>query len=158
MLSDGVAQFSTAGKGTHNRRPATDIRSVTNDNALRDTTFDHAGSQRSGIVIHKTRMHDGSAFAQVCTQTNTVSIADAHTGGNDVIDHTRHLVDSQHIDLRTRHTGSQAGRRFHDIKLALVEIVNGKRTIVGPYNGIELAENTIQIHGVRHHQPQAQRM
>ena len=56
-------------------------------------------------------MHDRGASGKVRTQAHTLSIGDAHAGGNDIVDEARELVERNDGDAGTLQCNA-AGRKF----------------------------------------------
>src|SRR4051812_17631523 len=56
--ADADALPAAAGERPHDRRAAADVGAVVHDHAGRDPPLDHGGTQRAGVVVHESLVHD----------------------------------------------------------------------------------------------------
>ena len=81
-------------------------------------------------------MHDGCAITQVCTQANTAGIANSDACGHGVVSHAGEFVDTLNVQAAAFCTG---------FNLALGQLVQRDRTLIGPSHVWKLREQTGQI-------------
>lgn len=93
----------------------------------------------SCVEVHEAFVHDRGAFGEVGTQTDAVGVGNAHTGGNDVVNHPRELVHAEDHNVAAL-AQARAGQ---------FEAVNRGGAEVGPHNVGQLAEDTVQVDAVR---------
>ena len=103
-------------------------------------------------------MHDGGALGQVSAQTHAVGISDAYAGRHDIVDHAGELVDGQYVHIGLRQARGGLVGNVHHVESAQGEILDRKRTVVGPHHVVKRAEDAIEVQAVRLGQTHAQQM
>ena len=92
VLADGYDDVVATGEGAHDGGTAADVGASPDDDAGRETTFDHARSEGASVEVDESLGHDRGSFGQVGTQPHAVGVDHAHPGGRDVVEHVRELV------------------------------------------------------------------
>jgi len=95
VLADGDDFLTATRERAHDGRATSDVTSVADRDALRDTPLHHRGAERSRVVVDETLVHHGGPLRQVCTKAHPVYVGDTHPRRNDVVDHAREPVDAE---------------------------------------------------------------
>ena len=88
---------AATGQRAHDRRAATDVGAVADDDAGADAALDHRRAERAGVVVDEALVHDRRAGREVRAEAHPVGVGDAHAGRQHVVDHPRELVDAEDL-------------------------------------------------------------
>ncbi len=135
---------AAAGQRAHDGRSAPDVGVGIDHHAGGDATLDHRRTERAGVVVDETLVHDRRTGGEVRPEPDPVGVGDPHPRREDVVGHPRELVHAVH--LRWPAVGGaqpQPGR---------LETVDRARSTIGPYDVGQYAEDALHRQPVRAHQ------
>ena len=79
---------------------------------LGNSPFHHVRTQRPGVEVDKTLVHDRGSVSQIRPQPDSAGICNANPCGNDVIGHLREFVHAAHFELQYQAAVKQAVERW----------------------------------------------
>jgi hypothetical protein len=134
---------ATTTQSTHDWRAATDIRSIVDDYAGRNSTLNHGSPKSSRIEVDEALMHYGRARRKVRSEPYSISIGNSHSAWDYVICHSRELVDAN--DLKWAPSAQAHSDHF--------KVISGARSGASPDHICEMSKDSIEICPVRLNQP-----
>ena len=134
---DGDPLGSAARESAHDGGAPANVAAVANNDSLGDSAFDHGGTQRAGVEVHETLVHDDGARREVRSQAHARRIRNAHTFGGDVIGESRKTVDAGCLNSGARQAWAKAREHIW---------MHGAS--VRPDDIVQLAEDALEVDGV----------
>jgi len=132
--ADADDLFAAPGERAHDRCTTADVRAISNDDSSADASFDHRRSERPGIEVDESLVHDDGSFSHVGSEPHAVSVGDPNPARNHVIHHAGEAVHAEHRDVNAFRASAQ---------MHVGESFRGDRSEVRPGVQWQFAEDAV---------------